>query len=282
MPTAFVTGANKGIGYEVALQLATQGLRVVLGCRDEGRALAAVRAIEAAVPAAAVSVIPIDLDDAAAIAAAAQRFAKENPAGLDVLVNNAAFAFKMASTVDAVEQSRVTMKINYTGHKAVCDAFFPLLNAKARVVNVGSRAGVLQSMPAGSAVTPRLVAASLTPVELDALVAAFVAIPAGGRVANGWMDSGYGASKAAVIALSGVHARDASLVQRGVAVNVMCPGYCNTDMTSGKGPKSAADGADTAVWLATSAAAAGVTGDFFGERVSLAWADYDKPQANPL
>jgi NAD(P)-dependent dehydrogenase (short-subunit alcohol dehydrogenase family) len=85
--TFLVTGANTGIGFEVARVLAERGGRVLLGCRSEDRATEAIDRIEAAVDGADLRFIPLDQGDLASVAAAAELVADEDR--LDVLVNNA-------------------------------------------------------------------------------------------------------------------------------------------------------------------------------------------------
>src|SRR4051794_13246577 len=84
--TALVTGANKGIGYEIAAGLARLGFRVGVGARDTGRRNEAVEKLKA--EGLDVFGVPLDVCDDASVAAAAAQL--EEDGGLDVLVNNAA------------------------------------------------------------------------------------------------------------------------------------------------------------------------------------------------
>ena len=84
-----VTGANTGIGLEVARVLAARGARVLLACRDEGKALAAIADIRAGCPTANLAFVPLDLADLASVRRAFEIVAAEPR--LDVLVNNAGF-----------------------------------------------------------------------------------------------------------------------------------------------------------------------------------------------
>jgi NAD(P)-dependent dehydrogenase (short-subunit alcohol dehydrogenase family) len=83
-----VTGANSGIGYEIALELAVHGAHVVLASRDTGRTEQAARRIESAQPGASVEAQIMDLADLSSVRRFAGEFLKRHP-GLDILVNNA-------------------------------------------------------------------------------------------------------------------------------------------------------------------------------------------------
>jgi NAD(P)-dependent dehydrogenase (short-subunit alcohol dehydrogenase family) len=134
--TAVVTGANSGLGYHTALELARHGARVVLACRDAGRGAEAVRRLIDAAPGAAVELGILDLADLASV----RRFA-ESPAGAggpDLLVNNAGvMALPLRRTADGFEMQFGT---NHLGHFALTGLLLPGLLARpdARVVTVSS------------------------------------------------------------------------------------------------------------------------------------------------
>ena len=100
-------------------------------------------------------------------------FIKEKHRGLDVLVNNAAIAFKQADPAPFSMQAKDTIRINYTGTSNVCHALFPLLRPHARVVNVSSRAGLLKNIKDDS-IRSRLAATDLTVSELNSIMKNFV------------------------------------------------------------------------------------------------------------
>jgi NAD(P)-dependent dehydrogenase (short-subunit alcohol dehydrogenase family) len=137
--TAVVTGANSGLGYITALELARHGARVVMGCRDEGRGQAAMSRIRAEVPTADVDLQPLDMADLASVAAFAEGLRSEYPA-LDLLVNNAGvMAIPRRETADGFEMQFGT---NHLGHFALTARLLPLLVDRpgARVVTVSSAA----------------------------------------------------------------------------------------------------------------------------------------------
>jgi NAD(P)-dependent dehydrogenase (short-subunit alcohol dehydrogenase family) len=141
---ALVTGANKGIGLEIARQLAEAGVHVIIGARDaeRGRAAAANLAGEGLL----AEVLALDLLDPASIAAAARQIG-ETHGKLDILVNNAGI-FDPAdgqpgkASLDAV---RRVMETNFFGTLAITQAMLPLLRSAgtARIVNLASSLGSL-------------------------------------------------------------------------------------------------------------------------------------------
>ncbi|WP_269854082.1 oxidoreductase [Streptomyces sp. RPT161] len=133
--TAVVTGANSGIGYCVARELARHGAHVVLACRSERRGQAAVERLVREVPSARAAYRHLDLADLATVRAFAGDFPGER---LDLLVNNAGvMAVPYARTVDGFETQ---FGVNHLGHFALTGLLLPLLLATpgARVVSVSS------------------------------------------------------------------------------------------------------------------------------------------------
>ncbi len=207
---ALVTGANRGIGREVARQLAERGHRVLLTARR----LEAARRAAAELDPRGTRLDPrqLDITDEASV----QRLAKEVAAEygrLDILVNNAAINYDSgarASTVDLAEVER-TFQTNLFGAWRTVQAFLPLLRASShgRIVNVSSGAGSLTEMGAGT--------------------------PA------------YATSKAALNALTRILA--AELRRDRILVNAICPGWVATDM-GGWGGRPVSEGAAGIVWAA--------------------------------
>jgi carbonyl reductase 1 len=141
----------------------------------------------------------------------------------------------------------------------------PLLpsDGAGRVVNVCSSAGKL-SIVQDPTLRARFEGPTST-AQLDALAAEFVAaIEAGEHKQRGWPSSMYGVSKLLESSYTRVLAEQ--LRGRNIMVNALCPGWCATDMSSHSGPKSAAEGADTPVWLALLPPSEFVTGCFFADR----------------
>lgn len=131
-----VTGANTGVGWEIALVLAAKGARVLLGCRDAAKADAAMARIDTQVPGADLAHLPLDLSDLASVQAAAEKVAAE--ARVDVLINNAGVMSKsFARTAQGFESH---FGVNYLGVFALTSLLLPKLaeTPGARVVNTCS------------------------------------------------------------------------------------------------------------------------------------------------
>ena len=142
---ALVTGANTGIGFEAALQLARKGAHVLLGCRDQQRAKQAIKRIQAAAPTASLDWLPLDLADLASVAAAAGQL-RTGHQQLDVLICNAGVMVPPEGrTADGFE---LQFGINHLGHFALVLQLLPLLQAApaARVVAVSSGAALFGRM----------------------------------------------------------------------------------------------------------------------------------------
>jgi NAD(P)-dependent dehydrogenase (short-subunit alcohol dehydrogenase family) len=142
--TALVTGANKGIGFEVARQLARQGFRVFLGARNEKAGRAAAEKLRED---GDVSFLRIDISDATSIRAAAEELSRGSER-LDVLVNNAGILLdedKSALTITP-DIFETTLRTNTLGPWLVAQAFAPLLEKSQapRIVNVSSGGGQLE------------------------------------------------------------------------------------------------------------------------------------------
>ncbi|KAK3162918.1 hypothetical protein QOZ80_1BG0095320 [Eleusine coracana subsp. coracana] len=142
---AVVTGANRGIGFEAARQLALHGLHVVVASRDAERGQAAAELIRAeASGEAGVSVEcrQLDVADAASVKAFAA-WAAETHGGIHVLINNVGVNFNKGAE-NSVEFAQQVIETNYYGTKRMIDAMIPLMKPSpygGRIVNVSSRLG---------------------------------------------------------------------------------------------------------------------------------------------
>ncbi|KAG1693552.1 hypothetical protein DVH05_023320 [Phytophthora capsici] len=139
--TVIVTGANSGIGYETALELARKGAHVILACRNEARGLEAesrLRANLSAVPDAGnVEFAQLDLGDLHSVQTFAKDFVKTHKR-LDLLINNAGImGGEWGLSADGYERQFAT---NHLGHFALTAQLFPLLKTSkpSRIVNVSS------------------------------------------------------------------------------------------------------------------------------------------------
>ncbi|MCX7893112.1 MAG: SDR family oxidoreductase [Burkholderiales bacterium] len=229
---AVVTGANRGIGLEVARQLARAGLRVVLTSRDpaKGRAAQARLADEGL----EVACHRLDVTREAEIRGLAV-WLEEELGRVDVLVNNAGVMLdpkgSRALGLDA-DILRRTLETNLVGPVRVTGALVPLMRRHryGRIVNLSSGLGQLEDMGVGT--------------------------PA------------YRISKTALNAFTRTLA--AELAGANIKVNAMCPGWVRTDMGGPHATRSVAEGAQTAVWLAT-LPDDGPSGGFFRDRRPIPW-----------
>jgi NAD(P)-dependent dehydrogenase (short-subunit alcohol dehydrogenase family) len=208
MATALITGAGRGIGLEVARELAREGHDVLLGVRDPRRAPSLPRG----------RVEPLDVASRESIAALAKRLAGRGER-LDVLVNNAG-VYRAPP--------RETWDVNVRGPLLLTRALAPLLAPGARVVMVSSGLGSLSGQP--DAVARRLRDPALT---VDDVLRLSEEAP-----------DGYGASKAALNALARLFARELPEAR----VNSVDPGWVRTEMGGQGAPRSVEQGAASVLW----------------------------------
>jgi NAD(P)-dependent dehydrogenase (short-subunit alcohol dehydrogenase family) len=207
-----ITGANKGIGYAAAHELAQAGHTVLLGARDAGRGGAA--ADELTGQGLDVRFVRLDVTDPATIAAAAGLIEREY-GRLDVLVNNAGISRDRPYPPDElpVAALREIYETNVFGVVAVTNAMLPLLRRSPApyVGNVSSGLGTV---------------AFLTDPDSSLW-----------RYAN---LLGYNSSKAALNAITLIYAN--TLRDAGIRVNALSPGFCATDLNGHRGTLTAAEG----------------------------------------
>ncbi|HET9139222.1 SDR family oxidoreductase [Actinophytocola sp.] len=225
--TALVTGASKGLGYQTVRLLGERGITAIVGARDEERGRSAARELGA-------PFVQIDVTDPVSVEAAAKWIEHEYET-LDILVNNAGITVphqdglpSMATLADL----RRVFETNVFGVVAVTTAMLPMLlrSEAGRIVNVSSDLG---SMTRGLVPgTPQWAQNNLP----------------------------YSASKAALNMVTVAFAKE--LWDTPVKVNAESPGFCATDINNFTGFRTAEQGAQVAVRLAT-LPAGGPTGGFF-------------------
>jgi NAD(P)-dependent dehydrogenase (short-subunit alcohol dehydrogenase family) len=235
---ALVTGANKGVGYEIAAGLGALGWRVGIGARDTGRREAAVAKLRAAgVDAVGV---PIDVTDDESVAAAVELI-EERAGRLDVLVNNAGITGGMPQLPTTVDPAtvRAAVETNVIGVIRVTNAMLPLLrrSASPRIVNMSSGVGSLSRQTTPGAETGPLGAA-------------------------------YAPSKTFLNAVMIQYAKELSGTN--ILINAGCPGFCATDLNGFRGIRTPEQGAAIAIRLAT-LPDDGPTGGFFEDAGAVPW-----------
>ncbi len=172
--------------------------------------------------------------------------------GLDVLVNNAAKAFKGDATEPFAVQAEETIKLNYWGTKTVCQHLFPLLRSGARVVNMSSMAGWLKEMMDDDTEVKNILSQDdLKAEQIDQLMRDFVASAKSGKQSDkGWPDNTYITSKVGVSALSVAQQRVFDQdKEKDVVVNHVHPGLMKSGM-GGRGNRTTEEGAKTPIFAA--------------------------------
>ncbi|PZC81654.1 hypothetical protein B5X24_HaOG212360 [Helicoverpa armigera] len=245
---AIVTGANKGIGFAIVRGLCKRFDGVVyLTSRDIERGKKAVADLEK--EGLKPKFHQLDITDKKSVEVF-RDYIKEKYGGIDVLVNNAAIAFKAAATEPQSVQAEQTLFVNYFSLVSTCEILFPILKNGARVVNVSSSAGHLSRIPS-QALKDRLSDEKLTIPELSKLMQDYVDAVKRGSYVEEWGKSSYVVSKVGVSALTNIQQRLVN--DRDIKVNSVHPGYVDTDMTSHQGPLTIDEGAAAPLYLALDA-----------------------------
>ena len=229
---AVVTGANRGIGFEVCRQLAHVGMKVVLTARNEEKGETAARSLRS--DSMDVVFYPLDVTKEESIQGLAE-WLEQTYGKIDILVNNAGIQVDRDNTAlqADIDKIKETMETNVYGSLRVSKALVPIMRKSnfGRIINVSSGMGALSVLTRA-------------------------------RVAR---TPGYCVSKAALNVVTKLLGNE--LVDTNITVNSMAPGPIRTDMNP-RGERSVEEGADTAVWLATECTK---TGKFFSDRKEIDW-----------
>ena len=235
---ALVTGANKGIGYEIAAGLGALGWSVGVGARDDERREAALQKLRA--NGADVFGVPLDVTDDTSVAAAA-RLIEDRAGRLDVLINNAGVTGgpPQEPTRVAPDTVRTAVETNVIGVIRVTNAMLPLLrrSPSPRIVNMSSSVGslTLQTTPGAQ---------------------------------TGPISAAYSASKTFLNAVTIQYAKE--LADTNILINAGCPGFTATDLNAFRGTRTPEQGAAIAIRLAT-LPDDGPTGGFFDDNGTVPW-----------
>jgi NAD(P)-dependent dehydrogenase (short-subunit alcohol dehydrogenase family) len=239
---AFITGANRGIGFETAKRLGELGITVVVGARDAAKGAAAVKQLEAQGIKAESLVYDANLSDSAS---AAYAYLDKKFGKLDILVNNAGMtAEQLVGQENASSVSTDVLKQTFETN------FFEVINLTQTLLPLIKRS------PAGRIVNLSSILGSLTLHSL----------------ANSPIDPAkalaYNASKTALNAFTVHLARE--LRDTPIKVNSAHPGWVKTELGGAGAPMEIADSYKTSVYLAT-LDESGPTGGFFHETETLPW-----------
>ncbi len=236
--TALITGANKGIGREIARQLGQKGYSVWLGCRDAQRGEQA--AADLRKEGLDAHVLALDVTNDASVRAAAVTYGQASDT-LDVLVNNAGVATGgyTAPTEASLDDMRAVYEVNVFGPVRVTQSFVPFLRkaGQARIVMMSSSLGSIAE-------------------QLDMTSGTY-----------GVNLLGYNSSKSALNMITVAFAKE--LAAHGIKVNAANPGYVATDLNGNQGYRSVEQGAAIAVHLAT-LGPMGPTAGFFNDGAEAA------------
>ncbi len=240
VPTALVTGANKGIGFQIAAGLGALGWSVAVGARDDQRRESAVATLrQRGIDAFGV---PLDVTDDESVGAA-PAIIEERTGRLDVLVNNAGVTGGMPQepTRVSADQVRLVVETNVIGVIRVTNAMLPLLrrSASPRIVNMSSSVGSLARQTATT-----------------------------DGNSTGPISAAYAPSKTFLNAVTVQYAKE--LRDTNILINVACPGFVATDLNGFRGVRTPEQGAAIAISLAT-APDDGPTGGYFEDAGQIPW-----------
>jgi NAD(P)-dependent dehydrogenase (short-subunit alcohol dehydrogenase family) len=236
MTTALITGANRGLGYETARQLAERGWTVLLGARDPERGRTAAEKLAA--EGGDVRHVPLDVTDDHSVASAVAEVATTAD-HLDVLVNNAGIIGATPGPLETAPSDFLAcFGTNLLGPVRVTRAFLPLL-AKAELPRV-----VMVSSGMGS------ITVTSDPDRIESTLIGLV----------------YPSSKAALNMVTTQYAK----ALPGWKVNAVDPGYTATDLNHHTGTKTVAEGARAIVAMAT-VGPDGPTGGFVDDTGTVPW-----------
>ena len=218
MPTAILTGASRGLGFENAKGLAALGYDIVMIAKDQSRLSLAQQSLQRHYPNQHFTTYAVDLEDLQATRNTVELIAQQQPAPEIIILAHGVMSEKMSKTLKTTDAEwRRVMAINL-------DSVFTLVNGLAPAI-VEARNGriIIYSACLGRMSGPGN-AGGLAPYRI---------------------------SKAGVNALVRNLAHETGLGARGVLVDAVCPNHSQTDMGGPDAPRTAAEGAACALWLAT-------------------------------
>ncbi len=228
---ALVTGANKGIGFEICRQLGKEGVHIILTSRDIVKGKAATEKLGG--EGIDVQYHPLDVTQPESVESI-HKYVKREYKRLDILINNAGVYIDNRHSLLKMDYEvyKSTMATNVDGPLLLTQAFVPLMRVQnyGRIVNVSSGIGELSDLN------------------------------------SSW--PAYRLSKIMLNLQTRIFAQE--LRGSNILINAACPGWVRTDMGGSAAPRSVENGADTAVWLAL-LPDDGPQGGFFRDRKAIDW-----------
>ena len=218
MPTAIVTGASRGLGFENAKGLAALGYDLVMVAKDQSRLSLAQQSLQRDFPDRHLSTYAVDLEDLTATRVTVNQIASEHPAADVVILAHGVMSEKMSKTLRTTDEEwRRVMAINLDSVFILVNALVPSMAEarKGRVIIYSACLGRMSGPGNAGGLAP------------------------------------YRISKAGVNALVRNLAHETGLGARGLLVDAVCPNHSRTDMGGADAPRSAEEGAACALWLAT-------------------------------
>ena len=218
MPTAIVTGASRGLGFENAKGLAAQGYDIVMVAKDQSRLSLAQQSLQRDFPDRHFSTYAVDLADLVATRATVTQIATEHPAADVVILAHGVMSEKMSKTLRTTDEEwRRVMAINLDSVFILVNSLVPSMAEarKGRVIIYSACLGRMSGPGNAGGLAP------------------------------------YRISKAGVNAMVRNLAHETGLGARGLLVDAVCPNHSRTDMGGADAPRSAEEGAACALWLAT-------------------------------
>jgi NAD(P)-dependent dehydrogenase (short-subunit alcohol dehydrogenase family) len=213
MPTVLITGANRGIGFEIARQILDKGFHVIISGRDDRKLSDAVNQLKGNLSSVEKVLMDVSMFDSVNMAA---KILSERNIKLDVIINNAAILLHEDRTLTGHNDEilKTTINTNCYGPIRVIHAFLPLMKTPGKIINMSSGGGSMTD-PVG-----------------------------------GWAPA-YCVSKSMLNSITRQMAFELS--GKGISVNAVCPGWVKTAMGGKSAPRSVQHGAETPVWIASEA-----------------------------
>jgi len=261
-----ITGANKGLGFEVIKKLlnnksTSKNDLILLGSRDLKRGQDAINKLGSP---SNVHLIQLDTSSPESIKNVTNEIKQKYGGQLDILINNAAILSREITS----DVARQVFATNYYGIKLLNKHLSPFIRENGRIINVSSEVGAWTLHQTSNDLQKKYLSSTLTEEELDKLVEDFIsAIDSKNLEKLGYSQTAfgliYGVSKAALTALTGIEARQWSGAKNVLVLSV-CPGFCSTDLNNhAPGSRSPELGADSILYVVNTPAKDLQNGEFY-------------------